>query len=324
MLSANIEQHAKAGSKIDRSQIAILVPTCNAAAIWDSFANGIKLQGLPPQQVVIIDSSSDDDTRALAEREGFQVFSIERKDFNHGGTRQLAVTFVPWAEVVVFLTQDAILNSPQSVDLLIAPFEDAEVGATYGRQLARPGAGPIEAHARLFNYPDQSVTRTFESRRTLGIKAAFLSNSFSAYRVSAQLAVGGFPSDIIMAEDAVVAARMLMAGYKTTYVAEATVFHSHAYTAGEEFRRYFDTGVYHHREAWLRENFGGASGEGKKFVLSELSYLFRHGAYLIPYACLRTAAKLLGYRLGLQEQRLGNNLSRMLSMHRGFWNKPSY
>lgn len=324
MLSVNTEQQTKASGNVDRSQVAIIVPTCNAARCWEKFSHGIRLQNIPSKQVVIIDSSSDDGTRKLAETEGFQVFCIQRKDFNHGGTRQLAVTFAPWAEIAVFLTQDAILNAPNAVDKLIAPFQDSEVGATYGRQLARPGAGPIEEHARLFNYPETSVLRTYESRKTLGIKAAFLSNSFAAYRISALLSVGGFPSDIIMAEDAVVAARMLMAGYKTMYVAEATVFHSHDYSITEEFRRYFDTGVYHHRETWLRENFGGAGGEGKKFVLSELSYLGRRKPYLIPYACVRTVAKLLGYRLGLQEERLGTRIARFLSMHRNFWTPPSY
>ena len=57
-----------------------------------------------------------------------------------------------------------------------------------------------------------------------------------------------------------------MAGWRTAYVAEAQVYHSHPFTVVQEFRRYFDTGVYHRQEMWLRESFGSPVGEGKRFV----------------------------------------------------------
>jgi len=281
------------------------------------------MQGFPSGQVLIVDSSSDDATRDLAEAEGYQVFRIERRDFNHGGTRQLALDLVPWATVVVYLTQDAVLATPDSVDLLLSAFADQGVAAAYGRQLPRPGAGPIEAHARLFNYPPHSVVRDFESRHTLGIKAAFLSNSFSAYRVSRLLEVGGFPSEVIMAEDAIVAGKLLLADWKTAYVAEAQVYHSHPFTIAQEFQRYFDTGVYHRQESWLRERFGEPGGEGRRFVLSELSYLMPHHLQLVPYALLRTLSKALGYKLGLHKAALGAPLSRRLSYHKSYWDSQA-
>ena len=242
----------EAVGQVDRSQVAVIIPTCNARKHWASLSTGLRLQGLPPSQVLIVDSSSDDGTRELAAQQGYQVFRIDRHDFNHGGTRKLALDLVPWASVVVYRTQDAGLATPDSLDILLSAFEDRNVAAAYGRQLPRQGAGPIEAHARLFNYPPRSDVRDFESRHTLGIKAAFLSNSFSAYRVSQLLEVGGFPSDTIIAEDALVTGKLLLAGWKAAYVAEAQVYHSHAFTIADEFRRYFDIGVCHRRESWPR------------------------------------------------------------------------
>jgi rhamnosyltransferase len=313
------EVYLPADTVIDRSQVAIIVPTVNAKRFWTSLTTGLRLQGLPPSQVLIVDSSSEDETRELAAAEGYGVIRIDRRDFNHGGTRQFALDFVPWASIVVFLTQDAMLASPNSLDRLLAAFEDPTVAAAYGRQLPRIAAGPIEAHARLFNYPPQSEVRDFESRHKLGIKATFLSNSFSAYRTAALMEVGGFPTDVIMAEDAIVAGRLLMAGWKTAYVAEAQVYHSHAYTLAQEFRRYFDTGVYHRQEKWLVENFGGPGGEGMRFVKSELAYLIPHHFYLVPSALLRTASKVIGYRLGLRKSALGARWSRRLSYHKSYW-----
>ena len=95
---------------------------------------------------------------------------------------------------------------------------------------------------------------------------------------------------------------------KTAYVPEARVYHSHSFTIAQEFRRYFDTGVYHHRESWLRDQFGTPSGEGKRFVISELKYLFPRYMNLIPLALLRTISKASGYQLGLRELLWGKRM----------------
>jgi rhamnosyltransferase len=321
-MSTMRETSLLADSAIDRAQVAIVIPTCNARKHWDAIKHGLRRQEFPANQVLIVDSSSDDGTRELAAAEGFEVVRIERRDFNHGGTRQSALNHVPWASIVVYLTQDAVLATPDSIDQLVSAFEDEAVGAAYGRQLPRPGAGPIEAHARLFNYPPKSDVRDFESRRTLGIKATFLSNSFSAYRVEALREVGGFPTEVIMAEDALVTGKLLVAGWKSAYVADAQVYHSHPFTIAQEFRRYFDTGVYHKKEYWLTQVFGNPGGEGKRFVMSELAFLAPRHFYLVPRALLRNAAKVLGYKLGLWEDKLGRTWARRLSYHKSYWDSP--
>jgi rhamnosyltransferase len=198
-------------------------------------------------------------------------------------------------------------------------FEDRDVAAAYGRQLPRPEAGAIEAHARLFTSPPMSDVRDFDSRHKLGIKAAFLSNSFSAYRVKELRDVGGFPSNVIMSEDAIVAGRLLVAGWKTAYVSEAQVYHSHPFTVGQEFRRYFDIGVCHRSQAWLLEQFGQAGSEGGRYVKSELGYLARRSPHLLPLALLRTVTKALGYQLGLHGGLVSREWSRRLSYHKHFW-----
>jgi rhamnosyltransferase len=185
--------------------------------------------------------------------------------------------------------------------------------------LPRPGAGAIEQHARHFNYPESPQLRALESKEHLGFKAIFLSNSFAAYRRSALLAVGGFPSDVIFGEDTVTAARLLLAGHTIAYVPKACVYHSHAYSWRQEFRRYFDIGVLHGRERWLLEEFGAATGEGKRFLKSELRHLLRHDPSQIPSALIRTAMKLSGYRLGRMEKNISPDLKMRLSMHRHFW-----
>jgi rhamnosyltransferase len=270
---------------------------------------------------MVLDSDSDDQTVALARKAGFAVRVLPRREFNHGGTRQLAAEILADLDIVVYMTQDAVVASPDSIERLLAAFADPSVGAAFGRQLPRHHATPIEAHARLFNYGGQSRTMTLASRNELGIKTVFLSNSFAAYRRSALMEVGGFPVDAIFGEDTITAAKLLLAGWSTAYVAEATVYHSHDYTWRQEFRRYFDIGVLHAREPWLLDEFGRTSGEGKRFVRSELSHLWPGDARFIPSALIRTFLKLAGYRLGRIESSLDPALKRKLSMHPAFWHE---
>lgn len=304
------------------AMVRVIVPTLNAARDWPRFAPAL-LASVKAEQVLIVDSESTDGTAELARAAGFQVLSTARAKFNHGGTRQMAAELSAEAEILVYMTQDAVIVEPGAVERLVAAFADPAVAAAYGRQLPRPGARAIEAHARSFNYPAAADVRTLASKERLGIKAVFLSNSFAAYRREALMAVGGFPGHVIFGEDTVTAAHLLLKGYKIAYVADARVYHSHAYSWRQDFKRSFDIGVLHSREQWLLEGFGKAGDEGKRFVLSELRYLREREPMQIPSAVVRTGLKVLGYRLGRMEARLTPGVKRALSMHPRFWAKAS-
>lgn len=308
--------------KRDLSRVGVVIPTFNAEPLWESLRFQLDRQGLAPEQILIIDSSSTDGTLGLAKSAGYQCITIPQSEFNHGRTRQSGCDHLDWADILIYLTQDALPADPGSFATLCKVFEDSQVGAACGRQLPRPGANAIERHARLFNYPESSTKRQLSSRMDIGIKAAFLSNSFAAYRRSALLQVGGFPGNVIVAEDSVVAARLLMAGWAVAYVAEAIVIHSHSFTIRQEFSRYFDTGVHHAREPWMRKTFGSAGAEGKRFVRSELLYLGTHQMRLIPPALFRTLSKLVAFQLGLRAKYIPLLINRRISSQPSFWTSP--
>lgn len=301
------------------SKVGLIIPTLNAGSLWESWLKAFAQQTRKPDYLLVIDSSSSDGTVALARAQGFEVQVISKSEFNHGGTRQFGVNMLPEMDIIVFLTQDALLAKPDAIERLLAAFVDQRVGAAYGRQLPHRGAGPIAAHARLFNYPAESQLRGIEDRARFGIKSVFMSNSFSAYRCSTLMQVGGFPTDTIMNEDTYVAGRMLMSGWKIAYCADAQVFHSHDYGFLDEFKRYFDIGVFHTHTAWLQQTFGGASGEGLRFVISEMRYLMKYAPWLIPSAVLRTGLKWLGFKLGALHRGLPRAILRRFSLHKNYW-----
>lgn len=304
-------------------ECSVIIPTLNAEASISTLLLSLKKQ-IVPYEIIIIDSSSTDTTSELARSFGATVLVIPKESFDHGSTRTLAAKEAS-GDILVYITQDAIPVKELSIENLIKPFHDDEkVGAAYGRQLPRLGAGPVEAHARFFNYPPISQVKTMSDSSKLGIKTAFISNSFAAYRRTALLSVGGFPSNTILSEDTYVAAKMLLAGWKIAYCADAMVYHSHNYGFIEEFKRYFDIGVFHAREPWIRQAFGQAEGEGMRYVHSEFRYLWNENPMLIPSAILRNMLKFISYKLGTIEQYLPIWLKRQLSMQKRFWDTISF
>lgn len=301
--------------------ICLVVLTRNPGTLWAEWLAALKLQ-TPMVQGLVMDSASTDGTDFSTLPDNWQLQRIAVADFNHGSTRSQTLGHLPQGtEVVVFMTQDALLAEPHALSRLVSVFADPTVACAYGRQLPYVDASPVAAHARLFNYSDVSRAVSLADKAYLGLKACFLSNSFAAYRVADLQAVGGFPSDVILGEDMYVAARLLMAGKRVAYVADACVHHSHNYSVLQEFLRYFDTGVFHVRSPWLLQEFGSANSEGLRFVRSELAYLSMHAPHLIPSAILRTLAKWLGYKLGRLEALLPLKIKLMCSMHKGYWRK---
>lgn len=298
--------------------VQIVIPVYYPDDKFLSLLTSIRRQTFATPSLLIIDSGSQHDYRKVLPA-GARVEKISAEAFNHGGTRQWATRIAPGKDVYVFLTQDAILAENDALATLLRVFSVPDVGCAFGRQIPHVGANPFACHARLFNYGETSYLRSLADRKTYGFKTAFISNSFAAYRGAALQEVGGFPSHVILGEDTYVAAKMLLAGWKVAYMADATVYHSHEYSIWQEFKRYFDTGVFHSREPWFRAAFGTAEGEGRRFVQAELLYLWRKAPCLIPMMFLRDAMKFLGYRLGLWERLLPLPLKRAMSMNRNYW-----
>lgn len=299
---------------------AIVILTLNAGLGFKKLLESLKIQEAAVEKIVVADSGSVDGTIDMALKYGCEILPISRDSFNHGDSRKTCVAYLTGIDIVVFLTQDVILADKDSIGALLQCFYDTAVGAAYGRQLPHTDASPLAAQNRLFNYPKESKVKTFGDRFTLGIKAPFMSDSFAAYRIGLLQAVGNFPH-VIVSEDMYAAAKLLMAGYKVAYIAEACVYHSHNYTIKQELARYFDIGVFMRRESWITIAFGTAEGEGVKLVKEQLKYLYKnYGWKCLPKAIAVNIVKFIGYRLGMYECFLPVFIKRKISGQPYFFN----
>lgn len=118
-------------------------------------------------------------------------------------------------------------------------------------------------------------------------------------------------------------AKLLRAGHRVAYQADARVRHSHDYTVAQQFRRYFDIGVSIAQAGPLLDG-ARPGGEGVRFTVAQLRYLARARAWeWIPRTVVETGAKYVGFHLGMRERALPGGMKRRLSMHPFFWDRAT-
>ena len=302
--------------------ISIVIPTYNGQSTIRELLDSLRKQTVLVDEIIVLDSESADATLEIAVKANCRASTVLKNNFDHGATRNIGIEQAK-GEFVIFLTQDVLPCDEYTIENIIKPFmEDMQIGAAFGRQMPYPNASIFAEHLRLFNYPDTSYIRTLEDRKKYGIKTAFLSNSFAAYRRSALEKIGYFKSGLIFGEDTCAAADMLLKKQKIAYAADAKVFHSHNYTIYQDFRRYFDMGVFHRNENWLLREFGKAEGQGLKYIKSEIAFLMKRKRFdLFPEFLPRILAKYLGYKLGGQYLYLPRCVNKKFSINRQWWNK---
>jgi rhamnosyltransferase len=217
------------------------------------------------------------------------------------------------------MTQDALPAKPDFLAELARPIREAAAVAAYARQIPYPNAFPPEAFARAFNYPPISSLRSQADIQHLGLRAFFFSNVASMASRAAFEAVGRFPERTVMNEDMLLCAKLLHAGHKVAYRAEAVVFHSHNYRLEQQFRRNFDIGAFVAQSgAALGETRTGEAGV--KFALGQLKHLVSSGAWAwVPRTTLELGLKFVAYQLGRRERLIPLSWKRQLSMHPHYW-----
>lgn len=285
-------------------RISLIIPTLNAGKELGTLLAALRAQTVPPDEIIVVDSASEDDTRAVAEAAGAVFIPIARKDFDHGGTRHMALERSS-GDVVIFMTQDAMPADAQAIEHLLAPLDDPQIAAVGGRQVPRADTRPYEALVRLHNYPEESRNWGAEAVETMGVRAFMISDVFAAYRREAYLQAGGFDHPIMTNEDMLMAQKLLAAGYRLAYAGDARVLHAHNLTLRQQFRRNYVVGRtmkrYEARFCHVQE-----MGAGMTLAKDVLCRLIRRGQ--LVEACrfaLDCAARLAGNRLGRHDEARG-------------------
>lgn len=301
--------------------VDILIPTYRPGPELTQLLRRLAEQHYPIHQVRIVNTEEGCwDPEFEKAYPGCRVTHIAREDFDHGGTRhQMAEE--SQAEILIFMTQDALPADWDLVGNLVAAFDTEGVRAAYARQLARSDCSFLETYTRDFNYPSVSRVKTREDLPNLGIKTFFCSNVCAAYDRRTYLELGGFCRHTIFNEDMIFAGGLILAGYSIAYEARARVIHSHNYSGRQQFHRNFDLAVSQADHPEIFESYP-SEGEGIRLVKQTAAYACRKGRpWLLFPLFWQSACKYAGYFLGKRYRRLPGWLIARCTMSPAYWKK---
>ena len=278
--------------------VSVIIPVLNAAHTITHLLDALQTQSCIPDEIIIADSSSDDGTAELcAACPGVSVISIRRRDFNHASTRDIAIRAAK-GDICILMTQDAVPVDDHLIENLISPLDAPSVCMAYGRQLPKADASLPEKLIREYNYPAESFLRSSEDIPIYGLKTFFFSDVCAAYRKADYLLLGGFEPSLPANEDMLFAAKAIRAGYKTAYVSNACVYHSHDFSFRSQYRRYKSQAAALEMHRDLLEGTG-YSGEGIKLFRHVSSALLKQGKLAAWGSfCADCSARALGHLAG--------------------------
>lgn len=323
MNNGNTQSQREGNNQQWRSySVDVIIPTYRSDNKFNHLIEMLYRQTKKPNKIIILHTEEfEGQEQPVPKIKGsnITVIPINKKTFDHGGTRKYGASLSD-ADIMMFMTQDAVPEDIFLIEKLLEPYEDPWVGATYARQLPDEKAGLLERYTRHFNYPKVSRVKSAMDIEELGIKTYFCSNVCATYRNLIYRELGGFVEKTIFNEDMIMAAEMIKAGCQVAYAADAKVVHSHKYSYLQQFTRNFDLGVSHNQ---YPEVFRGLKSEteGIRLVKKSLHFLVEKKKFLlIPDLILNSGFKFSGYQMGVHYNRLPKKLVKRFSMNKSYWN----
>ena len=225
-------------------KISIVVPVKNGIETLERFIKGVQLQTcFKDTEVVIIDSGSTDGSVAyLSQFDFVKLIAIDPKTFNHGSTRNLAVTYCK-GEFVLMTVQDAWTTDPLLIERMLSHFKDIEVMGVCGHQIV-PHMKGMNPH-KWFRPQNEPLPKAIQFKNGafhhLSPKEQFgycgWDNVIAMYRKSALIAMPFITTDF--AEDLIWAKQALSAQHKLVYDHRNRVNHYHHAYPDYVYKRIF-------------------------------------------------------------------------------------
>lgn len=319
------EMKSKTSEMTRRPRVDVIIPTYKPGKKFSRLLKMLELQTYPIRKIIVMNTEkaywNDKGYEGIA---NLEVHHLSKAEFDHGATRNAGARRSR-AEIIVFMTDDAVPADEELIEHLVAAFnqrgpQGESVIMAYARQLADKDCPMAERYTRSFNYPEESCVKTKEDLGRLGIKTFFASNVCCAYDREKFWFQGGFINKTIFNEDMIFAGRaVLQDDYAIAYAAKARVIHSHNYGCVTQFHRNFDLAV---SQADHPEVFAGihSESEGLRLVKQTAGYLVKHRRpWLVPGMVIKSGFKYMGYRLGRCYRILPRGMAARCSMNKEYW-----
>lgn len=301
-------------------KVDVIIPAYRPGKEFELLLERLVGQNYPIHKILVMNTEKEYWNSSWEEKYPLlEVYHLKKREFDHGGTRKKAAEKSD-AEIMVFMTQDALPADQDLIGRIIDPIQKNEkVAAAYARQLPAKDCHFLECYTRSFNYPAESVIKSKADLSFYGIKTFFCSNVCAAYSRNVYEKMGGFVDRAIFNEDMIYAGTLIQNDYQIAYAAEAKVIHSHNYSGKQQFHRNFDLGV---SQAEHPEIFEGvpSEGEGIRMVKKTAVYLCKKGKiWMLPKLFYQSACKYAGYLAGKNYKKLPEKIILWCTMNPDYW-----
>lgn len=223
---------------------SVVIPTKNGGELFRRVIRRLQDQSCWLRtQLIVVDSGSTDETVKVATEAGAVVQNIPASQFNHGATRDLAISLAA-SNNVILMVQDALPHDPHLLESLVAALAEPGIAGAYARQIPQPDADAL-TRRNLNNWLTGRLAREVRCIKDVQqydklsplekYHLCNFDNVCSAVNklVWKEIKFGtiNFGEDIDWSE------RVLRAGYTLVYEPKASVVHSHDRPLGYEYKR---------------------------------------------------------------------------------------
>lgn len=276
--------------------IDIFCPLYNAEKYLKKLNNSVVTQECPYKfNISYILTDSSDCTEKILKEHNCNYEKISKSSFSHSLVREKAARSSN-ADIVVFITQDVIINDKKWLINLVKPIVDNEASACYSRQISK--LNNIEKYTREYNYPIKSFIKSSKNLKELGLYTFFFSDASSAINRKVFDQLNYYDNkNFSFNEDMYIAYKLIMNNYKICYCANSVVFHSHDFSLKEIFIRYKLAGHFFKTNKYF--NKYSANGAGKKLAFYILKRAMQERNLIVLFKFLpNMIARLLGMKIG--------------------------
>lgn len=276
--------------------IDIICPLYNAEKfIYSLNSSIINQKEVNLNEIKYILTESNDGSEKILNDLKLNYKKIAKKDFSHSLVREKAARESN-ADIIVFITQDIVIESDKWLYNLVKPIIDKEAEASYSRQLTK--YNNLEKYTRECNYPDISCIKSKEDIKLLGLNTFFYSDASSAIKRDIFVKLNGYDNkNLPINEDMYIAYKLIMNNYRIKYCADSVIYHSHDFTLKEIYDRYKLTGKFFKQNKYL-DQFG-TNNSGKKMAKYILKRMFEDKKYYLLFRYpFDMAARYFGMKVG--------------------------
>ena len=223
---------------------SLVIPTKDGGPLFKRVIAGLQAQTKwKDVEFIIVDSQSSDDTVEIARAAGAKVFEIPASQFNHGATRDYAISRAS-SNRVVLMVQDAVPNDAYTIEKLIEALDEDNVAGVYARQIPQPDADVVTArnlNIHLTGRMERDVhqLKDIAAYNAMSPMDKYIFSNFDNVCSALRKDVWALErfGRINFGEDIDWSERVLKRGYKVVYEPAAAVIHSHDRPISYEYKR---------------------------------------------------------------------------------------